>query len=431
MNLTILKKKNFILLMQSKFVSQLGSVLQTFALSLYVLNTYDSATLFASVLMIGMIPRILLGPIAGVFVDWFDRKKIIILLDVANGAIVALVAILYFTTGTLPLWAIYSLVLGLSLINLMFAPAISTVIPTIMSDEELFDANTIDQFIMTIANILAPIIAGIFMGLTGIGIILAFNSLSFFISAVTESFIKIPKLNLQHEKLSYQVFKEDFMDGLRFFLNIKVLLKLMIMSLVLNFALSPIYSVAVPYILKKVYFVTDIHFGMFESIVVGASIIAMLVAGWASKHYTIEKIIRIDIGLQPILVGFIALISTTWFINMFTGYAIPFASMILITCIIIIIITIGNIAIHTMFQKIVPKEKLGRIGTVVGTISAGAMPLGQGLMGLAIDAMPVWIAIGISVFIMALASIYTVIYFKDGLFDDLSNKAKLTPVKNF
>jgi MFS family permease len=56
--------------------------MQEFALSLYVLKISNSATLFSSVLIVAIIPQLFFSPIAGVITDWFDRKKIIIYLDI-------------------------------------------------------------------------------------------------------------------------------------------------------------------------------------------------------------------------------------------------------------------------------------------------------------------------------------------------------------
>jgi MFS family permease len=79
-----MKNKNLSLLMLSNFVSLTGTQMQEFALSLYVLKRTGSATLFSSVLIVALIPQIIVSPIAGVFADWIDRKKIIIYLDVIS-----------------------------------------------------------------------------------------------------------------------------------------------------------------------------------------------------------------------------------------------------------------------------------------------------------------------------------------------------------
>ncbi|HBA05094.1 MAG TPA: MFS transporter, partial [Clostridium sp.] len=61
MNFKLLKQKNFLLLMLGKLVSLVGSEMQGFALSLYVLKITGSAAKFASVLAITLVPKIIIG----------------------------------------------------------------------------------------------------------------------------------------------------------------------------------------------------------------------------------------------------------------------------------------------------------------------------------------------------------------------------------
>src|SRR4051812_26614720 len=101
MNLKLFRQKNFTLLIAGKLISLLGSNILQFALSLYVLSITGSATIFASMLSILILPRLLLSPIAGVFGDWFDRKKVIILLDLANTIIIFVYSIIYILNSSI------------------------------------------------------------------------------------------------------------------------------------------------------------------------------------------------------------------------------------------------------------------------------------------------------------------------------------------
>src|SRR5690606_26687109 len=98
MNFKLMKQKDFSLLILGKLVSLVGSNMQQFALSLYVLEITGSATIFASILSVSILPRLLLSPIAGVFGDWFNRKKTIVLLDFINGIILGIFALIYITS---------------------------------------------------------------------------------------------------------------------------------------------------------------------------------------------------------------------------------------------------------------------------------------------------------------------------------------------
>ena len=119
MDLTLLKNKDYSLLMIGKLVSLLGNMLQ-FALSLYVLSLTGSALIFASMLSISILPRLLLSPIAGVFGDWFNRKKAIVFLDFINGTLIATFALIFLLNGGLTLLLIYAFVILLEIIEIFF-----------------------------------------------------------------------------------------------------------------------------------------------------------------------------------------------------------------------------------------------------------------------------------------------------------------------
>ena len=92
MKYSLLTEKNFGILVMSGFISLIGTEMLNFSLSLYVLQTTHSATLFSTVLAISIIPTLALGPFGGVIIDWVNPKKIIVLLDFCSGTIV-----LFFT----------------------------------------------------------------------------------------------------------------------------------------------------------------------------------------------------------------------------------------------------------------------------------------------------------------------------------------------
>src|SRR5690554_1733609 len=193
MNLRLLKQRDFALLILGKLVSLVGSNMQQFALSLYVLAQTGSATIFASILSISILPRLLLSPIAGVFGDWFDRKRSIVLLDFINGAIIGIFAVIYIFNGGLSIPLIYIFVILLEITEIFFNSAMSAVLPSLVKKEELMSANSLNSVVMNMGNVLAPIIAAFLYGSLGIKVILIISSISFSLSAISEIFINIPK----------------------------------------------------------------------------------------------------------------------------------------------------------------------------------------------------------------------------------------------
>ncbi|MCP4180369.1 MAG: MFS transporter [bacterium] len=431
MNLQLLKKKNFFLLMQGSLTSQIGSMLQTFALSLYVLEKFDSPELFASILIISIIPRIILGPFAGVFVDWFDRKKIIVRFDLMSCIIVGIAAFLFFYLGELPLWSIYTVTILLSLISTLFQPAIATVLPNIIDKKDLVEANAINSMLITISSIISPLLGGALLGLASMGVILIINSASFFISAITEMFITIPPAHKTPEKFDLGSFKKDFMEGIVFIKKTRFILTIGIIAMVLNLGISPVFSIAIPYILKKVMIIKDIEFGIFNGVLAMASLVGGLLAGKVSKKFSTSKILIFDFSLQPIITVLIAFITSTAVLGLFNCYYIPFLLLCLVLCFLITAMTIGNISINTTFQKLIPNELMGRVGTVIGTFCMCAVPIGQAIFGYMLERFEPWVPLCLSAFILLLVVFksYPVLkMYKDDTQEDTTNSKEALEV---
>lgn len=385
MRLNLFRNRNFLLLMQGSAVSQIGTLMQTFALSLYVLNHYDSTTLFASILIISAIPRLVLGPFAGVLVDWFDRKKIIVRLDIVSGISVLLLGGLYFSQGHLPLWSIYTIAIVLSLIGTLFGPAVNTVIPNIMKENQLLEANSINHMLMTVCSLAAPLFAGFLMSFSKIGWILIINGLSFLFSAFSEYFIDIPKTHKRPSEITFDTFKGDFVEGINMMKGCRFILIITFIALALNFAITPVFSVGVPHILKKVMLIKDYEYGIVNSVMGLSSLLAGFLTAKYAKKFSVNTILKVDLLAQPITVALLTLISSFLFLNLFGTYYLPLVLFVMTGFVFMIILTAGNITINTMIQKLVPKNMLGRVGTVIGTLCGAAVPLGQAAFGLMVD----------------------------------------------
>ncbi|WP_291584114.1 MFS transporter [Clostridium sp. UBA6640] len=419
MNFKLLKQKDFLLLMLGKLVSLIGSEMQGFALSLYVLKITGSATKFASVLSITLIPKLILGPIAGVIIDWIDRKKVIVYLDMLSGIIIGIYAVLYIVNGELSLGSIYVLAVLLSFISLLFQPAINTVLPSIVEKEELAGANGINSLVMSIGNLIAPAVAGFIFGIYGMSVVLIVNSISFILSSISEMFINIPKVNNKPEKININTFVYDFSQGIKFIKDKKIIANIIVLACIVNFAVPPISSIGLAFISKQILKITDYQYGMLQCFFVASMMVATFVINKVTKKITIGKIIFLDIFITSILIAVMAIIPSTFYLNLFSSNLIPYISLIIIIFMIGLIISIGNIALGTMFQQEVPLEIMGRVGTVMSSISMAAMPLGQMLFGFLFDEIEAWMCIAIASSIFLIVSL---IFKKSLCADDENDK---------
>lgn len=406
MNIKLLKKRDFSLLMSGKLTSLLGSSMQNFALSLYVLKITGSGAKFATALVISIIPQLLFGPIVGVFVDWFDRKKILVYLDLIAGVVVGTYAFIYISNGKLSLGGVYSLVILLSMINVLFQPAVSTVIPVIIERDQLVEANGMNSFFTSIGNLLSPAIAGVLFGIYGLLPILIINSLSFIVSSVCEMFIKIPRLNKTVQKLSFKKFSEDFTEGFKFIKNKDLIIMIMVIALIANFAVDPVFSVGFAFISKQVLQVSDFQYGMIESVFVVSMIFSPFICSQVAKKYEISKLAFWSFLFVGVFVAVLSIVPTKFFMGIFKGNLVPYTTMLIIVFVIGILSTISNICMGTLFQKEVPIEMMGRVVTLLNTISMAAMPLGRFIFGYLFDKLPPNVCILIAALLLSLTMIY-------------------------
>lgn len=413
MKMYLVKQRDFSLLIWGKLVSSIGSQMQSFALSLYVLSITGSATKFASVLAITIIPKLILGPIAGVFADWFDKKKMMVGLDILSGIITGIFVLIYKSTGGLDMMHIYILSITLSLIGVIFQPVTSSILPSIIKKEELVDGNGLSSFVMDLGNLLSPALAGILMGVYGLYVILIINSISFILSGISEAFIRIPKINSKPQNITIKSFTNDFKDGVIFIKSKKLILNIILLSLVVNFAFSPVFSIGLTYISKQILMVSDFQYGFIQSMLVVSMLIAPFICSSIYNKFKGGKMYFYIILFSGSLIGILSIVPSNLYLNLFNSNLVPYISIIVITCLIALIVTIGNITMNTMFQEQVPLNFMGRVSSVMSAVCMAAMPLGQMIFGYMYGKLSASICILISSVIL----IITILLFKKSLFN--------------
>ena len=384
MDLTLLKNKDYSLLMIGKLVSLLGSNMLQFALSLYVLSLTGSALIFASMLSISILPRLLLSPIAGVFGDWFNRKKAIVFLDFINGMLIAAFALIFLLNGGLTLLLIYAFVILLEIIDIFFGAAMAAVIPSMVKKEQLFAANSLQSLVLNFGQLLAPTIAALVYGFAGMLIVLIVTALCFVLSAISEIFIRIPK-HTKQSTFTLSHFKTDFIEGVKIIKSSKFILTILGLVAIINFTISPLFSVGLTFVVKETLKASDFQFGLFQTIFALASITAPILLGLGKKTKNVGTLLFRSFLLLSIIVLLIAIVPSDLLLAYFAPNVIPFIFLLVLLFFIGMLVTTVNITISTIFSQIVPLEAMGRASSVLTLASTILIPLGQIAFGFLFD----------------------------------------------
>src|SRR6185369_403446 len=184
---SVFRNRDFRFLWTAQLVSTIGSSLTDLAAGILVFQRTQSALAVGLMLMATAIPSLFVGLVAGVFVDRFSRKKIMIASDLIRSALVFSIPFVIQINIVL----LYVVVILASSVKQFFDPAEQSVLPDVASEEELAAANaflSISSFGSTAIGFAA---AG-FLASTGeIAIAFFVDSLTFLFSAGCVSFVKI------------------------------------------------------------------------------------------------------------------------------------------------------------------------------------------------------------------------------------------------
>ncbi|MEC0254730.1 MFS transporter [Paenibacillus lautus] len=175
----LLRNRNYMLLMGSQLVSNMGEWLYIIALLTLVGLKWQAAPWEITAMTLCMaIPVLIGGPVAGWIGDKYDRKKIMVISDVVRAFI--LIGVLF--AGNLI--QIYILLIVKGLMDVLFSPAKSGKIKEIVDPKHIDQAVTISSSIEQMSKIIGPSLGGLLMALFGIQLCFIIDAGAFIVSAL-------------------------------------------------------------------------------------------------------------------------------------------------------------------------------------------------------------------------------------------------------
>ncbi|GAM14110.1 MFS transporter [Mesobacillus selenatarsenatis] len=392
-------KKNLILFLVGKVTAVLGSSIYAFAIGLYILAETGSSLNFAFTLVLSMLPRILLAPVAGTLSDRLDRKKIIISSNFAS-AIWLGVILGAFTFFSQEIWILYVATTGLSIISTFYSIAVTSSIYNMVGPDFLQRAMSLNQAAISLSAILGPVLGGVFFGIIQLHLFMALNILTYIFSAFASILIEYNLFSKKTENKKSTSMSEDLKQGASYIKAQPFLLHLVILSVWLNFWFA-VFPVAMPYLVLTVREMSPVQLGIIE----GAFSIGMLVMALilSARKEIRRKELSITGGmvLLSVVLMMIGLPAVPVFMGLSNVVIFGFLmSMVLILSASIMFI---NTPVSVLLQKNTPDEYRGRVMSLLETGASAMTPLGFILFGFLLEKLPVWLLLavcGFSLFAM-------------------------------
>jgi DHA3 family macrolide efflux protein-like MFS transporter len=232
-------------------VSILASNMTGFALSIWVFQKTSSATALGGMTSAFTIPYLILLPLAGVFVDRYNRKLMMMVSDLA--AILGTLAIfVLFSTDHLQIWHFYVINAVIGLGSAFQWPAYSAAITTMVPKEQYGRANGMLSLVQAGPGILAPLMAGALMPHIGLEGILLIDLGTFLLAICALMLVRVPPPARTVEGLQGKgsLWKEAAF-GFKYIFQRPSLLGIVIILLIANFFLGFPNSVQVPLVLLR------------------------------------------------------------------------------------------------------------------------------------------------------------------------------------
>ncbi len=169
-------------------VSLIGTWMQMAAQSWLVLTLTGSATTLGVIVALQTLPVLLLGPYGGVVADRIDKRRLMVILQIAMG-VQALILGVLTVSGSVRLWEIGVLAALLGLNNAFENPARQAFMLELVGGESLRNAVTLNSVLVNVARVIGPAVAGVLIATVGEGPCFLANAASF--AAVVASLVTL------------------------------------------------------------------------------------------------------------------------------------------------------------------------------------------------------------------------------------------------
>ncbi|HKO24740.1 MAG TPA: MFS transporter [Chloroflexota bacterium] len=186
--LATLRRRNFALLWCAGLISLFGDRAMMTALPFYVYQQTSSTLATAALFTAAYLPMVLLGSVAGVFVDRWDRKRIMVLTNLIQAFVMLLLLLVRSSTW---LWLVLLVAFVAVSVTMFSQPAERALLPRLVGEDHLVPANALAGLNDNIARLAGPPIGGTLLGFLGLGSVAIMDSASFLIAAVLTSLISV------------------------------------------------------------------------------------------------------------------------------------------------------------------------------------------------------------------------------------------------
>ncbi len=356
-----LKQRNYRLYFIGQIISNAGTWMQMVAQSWLVLQISKSGSILGVVSAVQFLPMLFLGPLAGVYTDRYNKRKLLILTQSLFG-VVALVLGILDLSGVIQLWMIFVSAALMGVINTIDMPTRQAFVIELVGREDLQNAVSLNTVVMNGARVVGPSIAG--------GIIYAFGvGPNFILNAVSYIAVIIVLLKLDMTKLRpatrIAAKKGQLREGFRYVMSHSELAIPLVMMVIVG-TLAYEFQISIPLLATATF-----HKGAGSYAILTASLgFGAVIGGFLSAKYA--KVSQQLLNTAAAIFGLMMLGMAAA-----PSYALELVVTAATGAISILFLSTAN----TLLQIKAREEMRGRVMALYGVAFLGSTPVGAPLIG--------------------------------------------------
>ena len=360
--------KNFYILWSSQSLSQLGSAMTGFALTLWLYEKTGSALSTAALTICTYAPYVVMSIFAGAISDRYDKKKTMLVCDALAALTTILVYVLY-RTDALSIWHLYAINAFSGLMNTVQQPASEVAYTMIVPKEQYQKTSGLQSLSRSLISIGSPLLASALYGIAGLDAVISADLITFGIAFLTLLFfISLPDLSAKSagEKNMPEMAKE----GLQFLKKNPLVLDVILFMSGVNLIASAFDAVLPALVIPRS---GNNTLGIVTSCSGIAMVLGSMLASWMPKPKDRVRVIYLtmlfSLGTENFLLAF-SRNPVIWCIGQVLGW---------------ILVPVMGANQNVIMRNTIPLELQGRVYACRNTLQFFTIPIGLALGGFMVD----------------------------------------------
>jgi MFS family permease len=306
----------------------------------------NSALALVGLRLVHLSPELLFAAVAGVFVDRWSRKAILVVSPLLSAMIIAPLLAVH------PAALIFVAELLLTLVTMFFDPAVSATVPNIVVPEDLSAANTLTQITATIGTLVGGLTGGILVSALGASIAFAFDIVSFLVIAALVSTVRVP---VEAGRPSRASLERDLWEGMRYLRDRPLIAAVVTAGALFVLAPSSIFTVGIVFAQSALHAGAAGYGVLLAGLGTGSLLgaLCMILTRTQQREDLLFAVAGIALG------GAFALMGLSRSLALATGFYAVAGGMSVI----------NGVAAVTLIQRLVPDQLRGRIFGVTSSLN--------------------------------------------------------------